>query len=395
MKNDMPRQMFQQEENLLSLIVKRSRDQRCSLALRFLLVALIQLPFAPTCFAQESRTDAVNLRDHIYKGNNLMQRRDFEGAIAEYEEALLIDPSNSTAKDNIVLTHNNWGIDLFRQKKYEEAREQWNTALKLNPYDRNAKNNLNVLRVQLSKLGPSASSPPPSAAAEASKNGSAPESADTKSGGSILPKGSQTAKEDNTPVPNAVILGRPSGSGSSSPDASAATTNGASATTSGAGGGSSSGGVVILNSGGRKYSGDSQSNTNSNANNPYSSGSSSQPSKSSAAANNPYASSSSSSPAMPKENPYASSSSNSSVSASDSSRTTASSSSGSSSNGSSLGMANIEEKLAALESKVYGHPAKDAPILQRLERLERDTTARPSLGSISDRLQTLLKTYGL
>jgi hypothetical protein len=62
---------------------------------------------------------------------------------------------------------------------------------------------------------------------------------------------------------------------------------------------------------------------------------------------------------------------------------------------SSLNSSNIEDKLAALENKVYGRSSKEVPILQRLERLERDTSSRPSLGSISDRVQTLIKTYGL
>ena len=65
------------------------------------------------------------------------------------------------------------------------------------------------------------------------------------------------------------------------------------------------------------------------------------------------------------------------------------------SSNSSLGTSNIEDKLAALENKVYGRSSKDVPILQRLERLERDTSSRASFGSINDRVQTLIKTYGL
>ena len=288
------------------------------------------------------------MREHIYKGNTLLQRRDYDGAIAEYEAALLVDPSNTTARDNIVLTHNNWGIELFRQKKYDDAREQWNTALKLNPYDRNAKNNLNVLKTTLARLGPAAIP----ASADPKDQESANEG-DTKSGPSIMPKGSRTAKEDNTPVPNAVVLGRQSSGSSTSAAVESSSNN--TATTNGA-----SGGVVILNSGNRSSGGSS---------------------------------SSSSSGAQIVASPSVSSQTAPAVSSPPVSSATVTTST--STSASTLGGANIDDKLSALESKVYGRASRDVPLLQRLERLERDTSSRPSLGSISDRVQTLLKTYGL
>ena len=75
-------------------------------------------------------------------------------AIDEYNAALDIDPGSQTAKENIVLAHNNWGIFLFHHNKYDEAKAEWDKALQMNPLDRNAKQNLAVLKQTLSRLAP-------------------------------------------------------------------------------------------------------------------------------------------------------------------------------------------------------------------------------------------------
>ncbi len=349
--------MFLDEKNLAILIITRATHRLLILSLASVQMVFLLGSLNLPVNGQPAHNDALNVREHIYKGNSLMQRHDYEGAIAEYEQALLIDSTSTTAKDNIVLTHNNWGIDLFHQKKYDEAREQWNTALKLNPYDRNAKNNLNVLRVQMTKLGLPPNGPATNPAGKAASDD------DAKSGGAVLPKGAQTAKEDTTPVPNAVIIGRPlststqasfSGTTESLPASSTAGSGSGAAGTSG-----SSGPVVIMkpatSSSSSSFSGFSNPPTSSNVPSAFSA----QPSKASGAQ------------AINMSAPAASNTS------------------------SSLNSSNIEDKLAALENKVYGRSSKEVPILQRLERLERDTSSRPSLGSISDRVQTLIKTYGL
>lgn len=352
MKNRKSHQMFLDEKNLAILIITRATHRLLILSLACAqLVFLFGTSNLPVT-AQPAHNDALNVREHIYKGNSLMQRRDYEGAIAEYEQALLIDSTSTTAKDNIVLTHNNWGIDLFHQKKYDEAREQWNTALKLNPYDRNAKNNLNVLRVQMTKLGLPPNGPATNPAGKAASD-------DAKFGGAVLPRGAQTAKEDTTPVPNAVIIGRPlststqasfSGTTESLPASSTAGSGSGAAGSSG-----SSGAVVIMKPATSSSSSFSNPPTSSNIPSAFSA----QPGNASGAQ------------AINMSAPSASNTS------------------------SSLNSSNIEDKLAALENKVYGRSSKEVPILQRLERLERDTSSRPSLGSINDRVQTLIKTYGL
>jgi tetratricopeptide (TPR) repeat protein len=357
--------MFLNEKNLAILIITRAihRNAMSSFAAA-LMVGLSALSVVPAA-AQPSNIGALNVREHISKGNTLLIRRDYEGAIGEYENALMADPNNQTAKDNIVLTHNNWGIDFFRHNKYADAREHWNTALQLNPNDRNAKNNLNVLRAQLKKLGLSPDGSPP-------KNDTANSGSDDepKSGGAVLPKGAQTAREDNTPVPNAVIIGRPSPGGSQSSSAAASEGSNSSVTTSGGYGSSGSGASLITGSNSSSGSGGGAS------------GAMIMPK-----------SSSSYDPPKPAASLIPSSSTTSSAASTTPASSTQSFSSTTTT--SSLSSSNIEDKLNALENKVYGRSSKDVPILQRLERLERDTSSRPSLGSINDRVQTLIKTYGL
>ena len=358
--------MFLDEKNLAILIITRVIHRSAmSSFLTTLVVGLSALSVVPVA-AQPSNIGALNVREHISKGNTFLIRRDYEGAIGEYENALMADPNNQTAKDNIVLTHNNWGIDFFRHNKYADAREHWNTALQLNPNDRNAKNNLNVLRAQLKKLGlsPDGSAP---------KNDTADSGSDDepKSGGAVLPKGAQAAKEDNTPVPNAVIIGRPSSGRSQSSSAAASEGSNSSVTTSGGYGSAGGSGASLIT--GNSSSSGSGSGASGAVIMPKSSSSYDAPKP--AASLIPSASTTS----------FAASTTPASSTQSSSSTTTTS----------SLSSSNIEDKLNALENKVYGRSSKDVPILQRLERLERDTSSRPSLGSINDRVQTLIKTYGL
>lgn len=369
--------MFLSTKDCQELIVKR----RCRAFVFSAVVLLGTLQFVPV-WAQPTRTQEVNIRDHIYKGNSLLQRRDYEGAIAEYEQALLIDPTSTTAKDNIVLSHNNWGIDLFRQKRYDEAREQWSTALKLNPYDRNARNNLNVLKTTLAKLGPAAASSA-TLPGDAEKGGKSSADGDSKSGPSVVPKGSQKAKEDV--MPNAVILGRPTSTSATTATPSTDSTAGTSATVGGATPSSSASGAVIFSPSSRPSA--SSGAVVSTTSSPAMSSTSQQQLQQQ---NNPYGTSSIGYP-QPKNNPYA----DTPPPAPKPAEILPPPTSSASSSTSALGGANIDEKLTALETKVYGRASKDTPLLQRLEHLERDTSSRPSMGSINDRVQTLLKTYGL
>ncbi|MBX9668187.1 MAG: tetratricopeptide repeat protein [Candidatus Obscuribacterales bacterium] len=96
----------------------------------------------------------AEIRNHINRGNMLLGRRLFQDAIGEYENVLRIDPVNQIAKDNIALTHNNWGINFFSARKYPEAKQQWEQALKLNPSDGHARRNLKILEQRMRQEPP-------------------------------------------------------------------------------------------------------------------------------------------------------------------------------------------------------------------------------------------------
>ena len=87
------------------------------------------------------------------RGNSLMAKQLFQAALSEYQKCLVIDPGNATAKSNIVLLHNNWGIYYFRHNQYPDAQSEWQTALRLNPNDSKAKNNMLILKKELNRLG--------------------------------------------------------------------------------------------------------------------------------------------------------------------------------------------------------------------------------------------------
>ena len=91
------------------------------------------------------------VRDHINRGNAFLSRHAYDEAIKEYEEALKLEPTNSIAKGNIVLAHNNWGINLVNRKQYKEAMEQWQICLTLSPGYRDAQRNISLLRATLER----------------------------------------------------------------------------------------------------------------------------------------------------------------------------------------------------------------------------------------------------
>lgn len=57
--------------------------------------------------------------------------------------------------------------------------------------------------------------------------------------------------------------------------------------------------------------------------------------------------------------------------------------------------ASLEDQLAAIEMKIYGHKLADMTVLRRLEKLETDTSGQTRTGTIKERIDALKKSYGL
>lgn len=61
----------------------------------------------------------------------------------------------------------------------------------------------------------------------------------------------------------------------------------------------------------------------------------------------------------------------------------------------SSGGSTIEDRLSAIEQKLYGHKQDKMPVLKRLEKIESDTSGQPRKGTIEERIEALRQTYGL
>ncbi len=362
--------------------------------------AISMLPFVvQPAFADP--LDTMKAREFLQKGNNHLNRYEFQQALDAYTECLLCDPNNRNARENIVLTHNNWGIWWFQKRKYKEAREEWEQALKLNPADRNARQNLQVLRVTLSRSGiteEGEKKPPPQKA-----NSDFPPSQII-----ILTPGLKQSSS-STPSGAAIITG---GTGSSVAGGSAASTgagaesgSGSTGTPSGAalvggtGNGSAqpedtapSAAVIIKSSktstattsGGDASAGGISTYTNGSSANPYSTGAGSGNTPSASSGNTPSASSGNSYP----DSTAGKFTTAPAVTAPPSAPSTSSATAGGSQG------ENIEDMIGQIEQKIYGRKQDSLPIMKRLEKLETDTHGKTKSGTIKERIDTLRKSYG-
>lgn len=95
--------------------------------------------------------DNAALREHVARGNQLMQHRQFSQALEEYEIAKALDPKNTIVLHNISECHNNWGIACFRQKNYDEAIVHFTKTLALDPRHGQARYNLEICRRSMPK----------------------------------------------------------------------------------------------------------------------------------------------------------------------------------------------------------------------------------------------------
>lgn len=341
------------------------------------------LPFA----AQPAFADALNVmkaREFLQKGNNHLNRYEFQQALDAYTECLLCDPNNRHARENIVLTHNNWGIWWFQKRKYKEAREEWDQALKLNPADRNARQNLQVLRVTLSRAGLSEDGEKKAPPAQPKASTDFPPSQAI-----ILTPGiKQSSGSEGASGASIITGGAGSGATASSGGTEAGASSAASAAgSSGATGDAGSGAVVILKSSktppATTLGGDSSSSAISTYTND-----SGVPSASSEGAGKfttapAVAPASSSPPAItppsitpPSITPPSPTSVPSAATA-----------------GGSQGE-NIEDSIGQIEQKIYGRKQESLSIMKRLEKLETDTHGKTKSGTIKERIDTLRKSYG-
>lgn len=79
---------------------------------------------------------------HVNQGNRLMAAKQYQAAMAEYNAAKAIDPANPIIKRNIAECFNNMGIMLFRKHMYGDAIGRFEQCLKIMPQHQNARRNI-------------------------------------------------------------------------------------------------------------------------------------------------------------------------------------------------------------------------------------------------------------
>ncbi|MBZ0184734.1 MAG: tetratricopeptide repeat protein, partial [Candidatus Obscuribacterales bacterium] len=315
--------------------------------------------------------------------------------LSAYENALKIDPQNQIAKDNIALTHNNWGIQYFSQKLFAEARKEWELALKMNPHDGNVKRNLQILDMHEKRI--SKAKQDQEEAQEKTKEEKAPAFTPAKIEATIDDSLEKVKEEEknNKPPQAAVILSTGSGSVSISNDGKVIGRSSSDSDNTGGGG------AVIIPK--------AQSSYPNGVGYKKSTFTTFDPSKVSSVAKKKTPPQMSSPVKAPTQeaipNPVlfkpsgeklttGDAEAKNSRTKSDDKKRKKKSSHESKSDGDSDDNT-LADVLSRLEEQVFGKKRDSMPILKRLEQLEIDTSGKKKSGAIKGRIQSLQETYGL
>lgn len=109
---------------------------------------------ACTCsvaFAQGGTDNSKHneMAQHVNRGVSLMRARQYDAAMSEFEAAKAMDPKNTTIKLNIAECHNNKGVALYRQHAYAEAVVEFEHCLEVMPSHSQARHNINLCRQRM------------------------------------------------------------------------------------------------------------------------------------------------------------------------------------------------------------------------------------------------------
>lgn len=312
--------------------------------------------WAPT-YGQQA--DITPLRERVDRGNQYMQHHQYAQAMVEYEAAAKLDPKNSVVRHNIIECHNNWGIFYYRQKNYEAAIGQFEKTLALDPRHGQARYNLSLCKRTAEQAGDPLSQNPDSAdgGTEQKKSAAKPES-QTK--GEATGKDKAKADEPSGKLlsvsANASTETQPSGNYGSGRTLFGSMSSGAAS--------SFVSGAVLY----PKYSGEQSAVASPVLSNlPAQQARAQEPAATPGKTASTVAVSTQNQVDLPARVLAAPQESG----------------------------ASIDERLTALELKVYGKRQGDLSVIKRLEKLEMETAGEISAGSISDRIQALKKNIGL
>lgn len=372
---------------------KRKQDPLFTFAFALISVG-VHLPAA----AQE---EDGSLREHVNRGNQLMSRRQFAAAQAEYEAAKKLEPGNQIVKHNLAELFNNWGVTYFRQKSYAEAISQFQKCLAVMPSHQNAKYNIQLCRRAMQNDGMNPDELPDSASDEKDKakqdkaakedvpkdkkdaaaaTASAPPSAESMS----VSVGNKTIFTNNTPFVSGSSVFPVYSEKNGAAKATVNVINPAAMAAPGAPTINSSG-VAIGNAPAVVTTGGPEQSTPTKNSEPASA-------PNTQAGQNQNANASPSGEPPKKYNPVAPQ--NAQASYVPMPATYDSTQPLTYSRGTGDATVSLDEKVSALELKVYGKKHVDLPIMRRIDQLETDYIGQIRSGSMSERVDFLKKSIG-
>lgn len=345
-----------------------------------LLLAANQFP----ADGQQAQSNDTVMRAHVSKGNYLLGRRQFQDAINEYQAVLEIDSNNQVAKSNIAEVYNSWAITFYNQQKWGEALEQWQKALEIQPNHGHAKRNLALMKQRLAAQGVSLdglaaeTADRKAAARQAGLDNNPPTAAKPTAAGALAPKSAPEPVEAAPPsgamllTPGIKVSNDPSPEPDPPPQAVAPTRSVPQSA-------AEINASIFGMPGGTTNSRQAQqpNSTPANSVSPLfpvmpETRTSVQPPQPAGNTNNSYQGQPINSYSSPPQTQAPAQSQ------------------------SSFGSANsLEEQLTSVEVKVYGHKQLDMTMLQRLEKMERDTAGQTRSGTIIERINYLKQNYGL
>ena len=99
------------------------------------------------CLAQQGSPNAAVV-ELVNKGIEFHRNKDFESALRTFQEALSLEPTNKTIKDNISIAHNNYGKYLAERTDTNKAIKEFRLALFYNTENMTASSNLESVLLQ-------------------------------------------------------------------------------------------------------------------------------------------------------------------------------------------------------------------------------------------------------
>jgi hypothetical protein len=93
------------------------------------------------------------MADHVNRGLRLMRGGSLQAALSEFEAAKAIDPNNNIVRQNLAECHNHMGYELFRRKSYPDAAAEFEKCMAIYPGHQAARRNIGLCKAAMTREG--------------------------------------------------------------------------------------------------------------------------------------------------------------------------------------------------------------------------------------------------